>query len=132
YRSVQDLLVHHGCHFGHVMHAFCNVQALLTNGITLMVSFWDVDVDDACTRERREYSVYRELLKVALKLEECVTSPSEEAIITIMELIQKSGARADDTKSMKAAIIDWITPKGQTLIPHIPRNVKTIRGIFMI
>ncbi|KAI5996075.1 hypothetical protein EDC04DRAFT_2612849 [Pisolithus marmoratus] len=80
--------------------------------------------------ERREYSTYQELLKVVPKLEEHVMSSSEEAVITIAELIQKgaSGARADDRKSMKAAIIDWITLKGQTLIPHIPRNVKTGQG----
>jgi hypothetical protein len=29
---------------------------------------------------------------------------------------------------MKSAIIDWITPKGQSLNPHIPRNVKAGRG----
>lgn len=29
---------------------------------------------------------------------------------------------------MKNAIIDWITPKGQSLSPHIPRNVKSGRG----
>ena len=29
---------------------------------------------------------------------------------------------------MKGAVIDWITPKGQSLNPHIPRNVKTGRG----
>ena len=39
-----------------------------------------------------------------------------------------NGARADDTKGMKGAIIDWITPKGQSLNPHIPRNVKSGRG----
>lgn len=39
-----------------------------------------------------------------------------------------NSARADDTKGMKAAIIDWITPKGQSLSPHIPRNVKAGRG----
>ena len=46
------------------------------------------------------------------------------------EQIQKgaNGARADDTKGMKSAIIDWITPKGQSLTPHIPRNVKSGRG----
>ncbi|KIK19108.1 hypothetical protein PISMIDRAFT_108311, partial [Pisolithus microcarpus 441] len=35
-RSVQDPLVHHGRHFGRAVHAFCNVQALLTNAIVLM------------------------------------------------------------------------------------------------
>jgi hypothetical protein len=29
---------------------------------------------------------------------------------------------------MKTAIVDWITPKGQSLTPHIPRNVKSGRG----
>ncbi|KIM59747.1 hypothetical protein SCLCIDRAFT_27139 [Scleroderma citrinum Foug A] len=53
-------------------------------------------------------------------------SSLEEEVIVIADLIQKgaNGARADDTKGMKAAIIDWITPKGQLLTPHIPRNVS--------
>ena len=48
----------------------------------------------------------------------------------ILWQIQKgvNGARADDTKGVKTAIIDWITPKGQSLVPHIPRNVKSGRG----
>ena len=29
---------------------------------------------------------------------------------------------------MKAAVIDWITPKGQSLNPHIPHNVKSGHG----
>jgi len=29
---------------------------------------------------------------------------------------------------MKGAIIDWITPKGQSLTPHIPQNAKSGRG----
>ena len=29
---------------------------------------------------------------------------------------------------MKGAIVDWITPKGQSLNPHIPRNAKPGRG----
>ncbi|KIJ58264.1 hypothetical protein HYDPIDRAFT_34348 [Hydnomerulius pinastri MD-312] len=55
---------------------------------------------------------------------------SEEEVVLISDLIQKgaNGARADDTKGMKSAIIDWITPKGQSLNPHIPRNVKSGRG----
>ncbi|KIM53778.1 hypothetical protein SCLCIDRAFT_138309 [Scleroderma citrinum Foug A] len=44
--------------------------------------------------------------------------------------IQKgaNGARADNIKRMKAAIINWITPKGQLLTPHIPCNVKSSHG----
>lgn len=39
-----------------------------------------------------------------------------------------AGARGDDTKSLKGAILDWITPKGQVLNPPIHRNVKYTRG----
>lgn len=44
--------------------------------------------------------------------------------------IQKgiNGACTDDMKGMKSVIIDWITPKGQALNPHIPSNVKSGRG----
>jgi hypothetical protein len=31
-----DPLVHHGRHFGRIVHAMCNVQALVTNGILLL------------------------------------------------------------------------------------------------
>ena len=31
---------------------------------------------------------------------------------------------------MKAAVIDWITPKGQSLNPHILHNVKAGRGFI--
>jgi hypothetical protein len=39
-----------------------------------------------------------------------------------------SGARSDDTKSLKSAIIDWLTPPGEPLVPPIARNVKADRG----
>jgi hypothetical protein len=44
--------------------------------------------------------------------------------------IQKgaSSARSDDTKSLKGAVLDWITPRGQSLNPPLARNVKTDRG----
>lgn len=44
--------------------------------------------------------------------------------------IQKgaSSARSDDTKSLKSAIIDWLVPTGEPLIPPIARNVKIDRG----
>jgi len=44
--------------------------------------------------------------------------------------IQKgvSGARSDNTKSLKGSILDWITPRGEPLIPPLARNVK-ISGV---
>ncbi|KAI5987128.1 hypothetical protein EDC04DRAFT_2873476 [Pisolithus marmoratus] len=119
---MQDPLVHHGCHFGHVVHAFCNVQTLLTNGITLMGEVEERGLETLTQEDRKEYSTFQELLKIVPNLEDCLMSSSEEEVIAMVELLSASGARGDDTKSIKAAIIDWITPKGQALIPHIPRN----------
>ena len=39
-----------------------------------------------------------------------------------------NGARTDDTKGLKPAVVDWITPLGQTLDPPIHRKVKSSRG----
>ena len=35
-RASQDPLVHHGHHFGRAVHAFCNVQTLVMNGLQAM------------------------------------------------------------------------------------------------
>jgi len=50
--------------------------------------------------------------------------------LTTSRKIQKgvSGARSDDTKSLKGPILDWITPRGQSLSPPLARNVKMDRG----
>ena len=44
--------------------------------------------------------------------------------------IQKgvSSAHADDTKSLKGSILDWITPQGQPLNPPLAHNIKSDRG----
>ena len=39
-----------------------------------------------------------------------------------------SGARSDDTKSLKGVVVDWIAPRDGVLQPSISRNVKTNRG----
>ncbi|KIK16964.1 hypothetical protein PISMIDRAFT_34837, partial [Pisolithus microcarpus 441] len=59
-----DPLVHHGHHFGCVIHAFCNVQMLLTNGMTLMVEVEERGLETLTWEERKEYSVFQELLKI--------------------------------------------------------------------
>jgi hypothetical protein len=58
------------------------------------------------------------------------TPPSLFYTMSSLVKIQKgvSGARADDTKSLKAVIIDWITPCGEPLTPPLSRNVKAGRG----
>jgi hypothetical protein len=41
-----------------------------------------------------------------------------------------SGARSDDTKSLKGAVLDWITPRDSPLDPPLSRNVKSNRGYY--
>ncbi|KIJ61943.1 hypothetical protein HYDPIDRAFT_30757 [Hydnomerulius pinastri MD-312] len=122
----QDPLVHHGRHFGRAVHTFCNVQTLLTNGLLIMGEHAD-DLESMTSQERKEYTAFRELLRMIPGLEARLMESSGEDVIVIVDLIQKgaNSAWADDTKGMKSAIIDWITPKGQALNPHIPRNVKS-------
>ena len=54
----------------------------------------------------------------------------EWCLIFTISKIQKgvSSARADDTKSMKGAVLDWITPRDVALNPPLSRNVKTNCG----
>jgi hypothetical protein len=51
------------------------------------------------------------------------------AVLTVSELKKgMSGARSDDTKSLKGSILDWIVPRGQSVQPPLARNIKTDRG----
>ncbi|KAL4065892.1 hypothetical protein J3A83DRAFT_4073544, partial [Scleroderma citrinum] len=65
--------------------------------------------------------IFKELLCMVPSLEVHLMGSSEEMVTTIAELIQKgiNSAQADNTKGVKTTIIDWITPKGQSLNLHI-------------
>lgn len=39
-----------------------------------------------------------------------------------------AGARGDDMKTLKSAILDWISPKGEAIQPPLHRNSKIDRG----
>ncbi|KAF9236160.1 hypothetical protein BU15DRAFT_89305 [Melanogaster broomeanus] len=114
-----DPLVHHGQHFGRAVHAFCNVQTLISNGLVHMAH-----------EEEEEMMTAAYLFQMVPGLKCQLIDSSEEEVMAITDLIQKgtNGARADDTKGMKGAIINWITPKGQSLNPYIPHNVKSGHG----
>ncbi|KIM59494.1 hypothetical protein SCLCIDRAFT_1217696, partial [Scleroderma citrinum Foug A] len=102
------------------VHAFCNVQTLLTNGIVLMSEDINLNDESLTAIEWKEYAIFKELLCMVPSIEAHLMESSEEMVTTIAELIQKgiNGARADDTKGVKS----------QSLNPHIPRNVKSGRG----
>jgi hypothetical protein len=89
------------------------------------------------------------LLKICTGLKDRLSEASDEEVGLIADLvrlpisctwldtsnttatqIQKgvNGGRSDDTKTMKSAIIDWITPPGQSLEPPLSRKIKTTRG----
>lgn len=81
-------------------------------------------------------------------LEDRIMNGSDEDVVHISEMvrpligtgrydydethrkIQKGvcSARSDDTKGLKGPILDWITPRGQSLNPPLARNVKVDRG----
>ncbi|KJA25460.1 hypothetical protein HYPSUDRAFT_134698 [Hypholoma sublateritium FD-334 SS-4] len=126
-----DPLVHHGRHFGRTIHALCNIQALINNGIVRMGERADEPEESFTSQERREHRVFLELLRCIPGLEErLMSTESEEEVHAIAVMLQKgaSSARSDDTKSLKSAIIDWLTAPGEALIPPISRNVKINRG----
>ena len=52
-RCASDPLVHHGRHFGRTVHAMCNVQALITNGIVRLAEADNIPEEDMTT----EYAV---------------------------------------------------------------------------
>ncbi|KAG2739370.1 hypothetical protein P692DRAFT_20881875 [Suillus brevipes Sb2] len=96
--SLSDLLVSHGRHFGRTVFALCNYPSLLTNGILRLEQMENTALEDFSAEERREHR------KGA------------------------AGARGDDTKTLKSAILDWIALKGQAIQPPLHRNSKIDRG----
>ncbi|KAG2131107.1 hypothetical protein BD769DRAFT_1627812 [Suillus cothurnatus] len=128
--SVTDPLVHYGRHFGRTVHALCNFQALLTNGILRMGELADTPGENFTAEERREHRIFQELLKSVAGLEERLMQGGDDEVDVVAELLTKgaSGARDDDTKSLKGSVLDWITPKGQNLVPPLARNVKIDHG----
>ncbi|KAH6890755.1 hypothetical protein BKA70DRAFT_1120286 [Coprinopsis sp. MPI-PUGE-AT-0042] len=131
-----DPLVHHGRHFGRTIQAFCRVQTLIKNGLgrKIEMAFNRLDEDQLTLvfSERREHAIYEQLLKLVPGLEKRLCNGSDQDIFYVAELIQKgsAGARADDTKGLKGMILDWITPRSQSLQPPLMRNVKTDRGFY--
>ena len=59
-----------------------------------------------------------------------MSKPPAVDCLLIYQKIQKgiSSARSDDTKSLKAVVVDWITPRDKPLNPPLSRSIKTTRG----
>ncbi|KAF6761424.1 hypothetical protein DFP72DRAFT_803950, partial [Ephemerocybe angulata] len=127
-----DPLVHYGRHFGRTVRTFCRTQALLRNGLgrAMQLELGRISLDDLSESEIREQGVYERLLAMVPGLEERLNTGTDEEFFYAADMITRgaSSARADDTKSLKVAIVEWITPPNGILSPPIQRNVKTDRG----
>ncbi|KAG2097501.1 uncharacterized protein F5147DRAFT_656313 [Suillus discolor] len=73
---------------------------------------------------RGEHRVFLELLDSYPGLLDRLTGGEEEDIIHVGELL----ARGDDTKTLKSAVVEWLVPRGQVVIPPLSRNIKSDRG----
>ncbi|KAG1824027.1 hypothetical protein EV424DRAFT_1472015 [Suillus variegatus] len=129
-RVLSNPLVLHGRHFGQTVFALCNYPALLTSGILRLEESQDPLIEDYPTDIRREHRVFMELLDSYPGLLDRLTSGEEEDIIHVGEMLGKgaSGAQGDDTKTLKSAVIEWLVPRGQVVIPPLSRNIKSDRG----
>ncbi|KAG2113776.1 uncharacterized protein F5147DRAFT_571027 [Suillus discolor] len=128
-RTSSNPLVLHGQHFGRTVFALCNYPALLTAGILRLEELQDTPIDDYPADVRREHRVFMELIDSYPGLLDRLTNGEEEDVIHVGELLGKgaSGARGDDTKTLKSAILEWLVPRGQAVIPPLSRNIKSDR-----
>ncbi|KAG1730042.1 hypothetical protein EDD22DRAFT_960787 [Suillus occidentalis] len=117
-------LVLHGQHFGRTVFALCNYPALLTAGILQLEELQDSPIEDYPAE------VFMNLIDSYLGLLDRLTAGEEEDVIHIGELLGKgaSGARGDDTKTLKSAVLEWLVPRGQVIILPLSRNIKSDRG----
>ncbi|KAG1791229.1 uncharacterized protein HD556DRAFT_1433038 [Suillus plorans] len=103
---------------------------LVLHGILRLEELQDSPLEDFPADVRREHRVFIELLDSYPGLMDRLTNGEEEDIIYVGEMLGKgaSGARGDDTKTLKAAVLDWLVPRGQAVIPPLSQNIKSNRG----
>ncbi|KAJ3529264.1 hypothetical protein NMY22_g9063 [Coprinellus aureogranulatus] len=129
-----DRLVSYGRYFGRTVRTFCNFHVLVKEGVTReeQMASNGVDIDELNDRERHEHSVFRELLRIcpALGKQLFAMERTDDTLVYAADMLAKGAntARADDVKTLKSAVVDWITPEGGSLKPTINRNSKNGRG----
>ncbi|RXW14333.1 hypothetical protein EST38_g11517 [Candolleomyces aberdarensis] len=119
-----DPLVSHGRHFGRTVYAFANVRGLLQIGIEASSE------NPPLTHEERQiYHVFWRLARMVPGLNERLLHASEDELNDMASLKGANSARSDDTRSIKAPVLDWILPEGGApLNPSLSRNSKFDRG----
>ncbi|KAG6914628.1 hypothetical protein DXG01_016213 [Tephrocybe rancida] len=129
--SFQDPLIGFGRHFGRTVHALCRIHAVINNGLILEAELIDAGSEELMPFDKRfELDVFRKILSLTPSMADRIYGASDEELLNVADLLQKgaSGARSDDTRSLKGAIIEWIVPKGGSLSPPLSRHTKIDRG----
>ncbi|KAG2086100.1 hypothetical protein BD769DRAFT_1681354 [Suillus cothurnatus] len=119
-------LVLHGRHFGRTVFSLCNYPALLTAGILRLEELQDSCIEDYPADVRREHRVFMNLIDSYPGLLDRLTTGEEEDVIHIGDL--EPLVHGDDTKTLKSAVLEWLVPRGQVVIPPLSRNIKSDRG----
>jgi hypothetical protein len=111
YRTLTDPLIHHGRHFGRVVHTFCNIRALITNGLTrmtdppeeeslrLVISGLRGQLLIAQCSEYQEYLAFMDLLRLCPNLEDRIAESSEAEVEMISDFVS-SGRFANKADSI--------------------------------
>ncbi|KAH6885043.1 hypothetical protein BKA70DRAFT_1377634 [Coprinopsis sp. MPI-PUGE-AT-0042] len=121
-----DPLVHYGRHFGRTVRAFCRIQSLIKLGLSIAVQLdlEEMEEESLPEEELKEYGIYKQLIALSPKLEE------RPEIYYVGDMGRSSNARSDDTRALKSAVVDWITPCGRVLTDrgyHHQRTAASIR-----
>ncbi|KAG2090030.1 uncharacterized protein F5147DRAFT_658289 [Suillus discolor] len=106
------------------LFSLCNFPALLTSGVLRLEELQNSPIEDYPAE------VFMELIDSYPGLLARLTDGDEEDIINVGELLGKgaSGVWGDDTKTLKSAVLEWLVPRGQPLIPPLSRNIKSDHG----
>ncbi|KAG1806368.1 uncharacterized protein HD556DRAFT_1428517 [Suillus plorans] len=112
-------LVLHGRHFGWTVFALCNFPALLTAGILRLEELQDTLIEDYPADVRCEHRVFVELIDSYSGLLARLTDGEEEDIIHVGELLGKGASG-----TLKSAVLEWLMPREQPLIPPLSQNIK--------
>ncbi|TFK17329.1 hypothetical protein FA15DRAFT_710921 [Coprinopsis marcescibilis] len=96
------------------------------------MEFGQIEESQLTPSEEAELKIYKDLLTLSAGLEERLLTGSEQELFYIADMLSKGASTScsDDTRTLKGAVIDWITPKNTLLTPPLSRNIKTDCGFY--
>ncbi|KAJ2934422.1 hypothetical protein H1R20_g2683, partial [Candolleomyces eurysporus] len=129
-------LVSYGRHFGRTVHTFCHLQTLLTEGQNRIneLTLRGVGPEHLSPIEQRDHKIFNKLINMVPELEDQLwdENTTAEDKKHIADMVNKGvkGARADDTKGLKSALVDLVTPPNSVLRPPLSQGNKNGRGFL--